>query len=293
MTELDVTRTPALPVWHWEIAVYLFLGGLAAGLMILGAVLGRRERPSRAMQLVPFLAPAILSIGMLALFFDLENKWHVLQFYTAFRITAPMSWGAWILVAVYPAAILLGLARLAPNVERPWLQRFAFEAATVRRLETANVILGIALGAYTGILLATLSARALWSSALLGPLFLVSGFSTGAALLMLLRITHDEHETVRRWDVAAIGVELALLGLLFVHLSANGAGGAAAANLFFGGPYTAAFWALVVIGGLALPLALEVLEKRSGLRPTYAAPALLLAGGFALRWIFVAAGQAL
>jgi protein NrfD len=280
MSEIDITRTAVLPIWHWEIPVYLFLGGLTAGLMILGALLGGRANASRAMRLLPLAAPLVLSLGMLALFLDLERKLHVFRFYTAFRVTSPMSWGAWILVAVYPATIALGLARAKVLV-----------LENLRRLERLNVILGIALGAYTGILLATLSARSLWSSALLGPLFLVSGFSTAAAFAMLLRLTHEEHAIVRRWDVIAIVAELALIGLFFVHLAANGSRERAAASLFFGGPYTAAFWSIVVIAGLALPLAIELLESRRALRATWAASALLLIGGFALRWIFVAAGQ--
>lgn len=280
MTELDITRTTALPVWHWEIPIYLFLGGITAGLMILGATLGARKQASAAMRLLPLVAPITLSIGMLALFLDLELKLHVFRFYTAFRITSPMSWGAWILVAVYPATILLGLARLRIVSDRH-----------LRALERANVILGIALGAYTGVLLSTLSARALWNSAILGPLFLVSGVSTGAALVMLFPITHEEHESVRRWDVLAIGIELALLAIFFMQLIVNGERGRAAAELFFGGNWTAPFWSLVVIAGLAVPLALELIESRRALRPTFVTPALLLTGGLALRWIFVAAGQ--
>lgn len=233
------------------------------------------------MRLVPLFAPVTLSIGMLALFLDLELKLHVFRFYTAFRVTSPMSWGAWILVGVYPAAILLGLVRLG---------RIA--ARHERLLEKANVILGIALGAYTGVLLSTLSARALWNSAILGPLFLVSGISTGAALVMLFAITHEEHAAVRRWDVIAIGAELLLLAIFFVQLTVNGERGRAAAELFFGGSWTAPFWALVVIAGLAVPLLLEIVESKRALKPSLVTPVLLLAGGLALRWIFVAAGQA-
>ena len=36
---------------------------------------------------------------------------------------------------------------------------------------------------YTGILLNTMVARPLWNSAILGPLFLVSGLSAGAAVM--------------------------------------------------------------------------------------------------------------
>ena len=42
-----------------------------------------------------------------------------------------------------------------------------------------------ALGIYTGILLNTMVARPLWNSAILGPLFLFSGLSAGAALIHL------------------------------------------------------------------------------------------------------------
>ena len=120
-----------------------------------------------------------------------------------------------------------------------------------------------------------------------------SGFSTGAALMMLFRLEHAEHATLRRWDIGAIGLETVLLGMFFVGLLANGGQrGRAAAALFLGGGYTAAFWALVVIAGLAMPLALELAEARKGLRPSVFAPLLLLVGGLSLRWIFVLAGQA-
>ncbi len=255
--------------WGWEIAVYLFLGGLAAGLMILSAI---AKRESFAMRVLPFAAPLALSAGMFALFLDLGAKMHVFRFYTAFRVTSPMSWGAWILIAIYPATIAYGF--------RP--------TEALRRL---NLGLGVALGAYTGILLATLTARAAWGSLFLGPLFLVSGVSAGAALTMFLPLTEAERRSVRRWDLAAIAAEGLVLVLFFLDLvAAGGARGRAAASLFFGGAYTAAFWSLVVIAGLALPAALEVIECRRRIHIAIA-PALVLAGGFALRWIFVAAGQ--
>jgi protein NrfD len=256
-------------VWGWEIAVYLFLGGLAAGVMVLSALV---ERESRAMRLLPFAAPLALSAGMGALFLDLDFKRHVFRFYTAFRATSPMSWGAWILLLIYPATILYGLRG----------------TETLRRI---NLALGAALGAYTGILLATLTARAAWGSLFLAPLFLVSGVSAGAALTMLLPLTENERRSMRRWDLGAIAAECVVLFFFFLDLAAaGGARGRAAASLFFGGPYTAAFWSLVVIAGLALPAALEAVEIRRRIHVVIA-PALVLLGGFALRWIFVAAGQ--
>jgi len=302
VTEIDVAGRSlhGLPVWGWEIPAYLFLGGLTAGIMVVAALMTRHvplPRQSKWMRWMPLLAPIVLSVGMGALFLDLENKLHVFRFYTAFRITSPMSWGSWILLLIYPAALLLGLARMNDReIERlPKIVQGVAQRARrcVARIERVNIILGIALGAYTGILLATLSARALWGSALLGPLFLVSGLSTGAALIMLFPINSEEHEAVRRFDLMAIGGEIVLLALFFVHLAGGSMRGRTAAALFLGGTYTAPFWALVVIAGLLVPLTLELFEKRLGLKATAMTSLLLLGGGFVLRWIFVAAGQAI
>ncbi|HET8541388.1 MAG TPA: NrfD/PsrC family molybdoenzyme membrane anchor subunit [Anaeromyxobacter sp.] len=307
MHELDIARhsrfvDPQLHVWGWEIPVYLFLGGMAAGAMILTALMAARPERSRVARWLPFAAPVLVSIGMGALFLDLANKLHVWRFYLAFRWTSPMSWGAWILIVVYPVTLLQGLAALADD-QVEWLAGRAgplaglvragraFALPRERALRTWAVGAGIALGVYTGILLSTLGARALWGSALLGPLFLVSGLSTGAALLMLFRVTPEERHFLARWDLLAIGLEVALLALLLVGLATGDAQSRGAADLLLGGRFTAPFWALVVIAGLAVPAALELLETRLHLRATWVAPALVLAGGLSLRWILVAAGQ--
>lgn len=310
MHELDLSRhsigiDPHLHVWGWEIPVYLFLGGMAAGAMILlPLLLARPGVRSRAARWLAFAAPALVSVGMGALFLDLGNKLHAWRFYLAFRPSSPMSWGAWILVAVYPVTLLAGLAALgdeqaeavAREARRLGLggavaRARAFALAHASGLRRASIGVGIALGVYTGVLLSTLGARALWGSALLGPLFLVSGVSTGAAFLMLFRISGEERATLARWDLAAMGVEVALLVLFLAGLASGGAGAQAAAGLVLGGSYTAAFWSLVVVVGLVVPAGLELLEHRLHLWPTLAAPALVLVGGLSLRWILVAAGQ--
>jgi len=316
MSEIEVMRNshlidPELHFWGWEIPVYLFLGGVTAGLMILSGLLATRGAPaerSKWTRWLPFAGPVLISLGMLALFLDLEFKLHVFRFYMSFEWTSPMSWGTWILVAIYPAAILLGFAGLKER-EVDALVRW-FPVRTMRlggltrwlhdlgrksgaNLGRANVVLGIALGGYTGILLGTLGARAAWSSIMLGPLFLASGLSTGAALMMLFPLEEKEHHFVRRWDLAAIGLELAFLALFFMGLvTGGGEDGRQAIALFFGGQYTSIFWSLVVFGGLLVPLAMETLESRKNLRPSLVAPALILIGGLTLRFVVVLAGQA-
>jgi protein NrfD len=315
MHELDVARhsrfvDPQLHVWGWEIPVYLFLGGLAAGAMILTAVLSGRQGDaargglpgSRAARWLTFAAPVLVSVGMGALFLDLANRAHVLRFYLAFRWTSPMSWGAWILLVVYPVTLLAGLAALTVDeVEKlssrlgvlggPLRAAHVFAVARAVPLRRWSIAAGVALGVYTGVLLSTLGARALWGSALLGPLFLVSGLSTGAAFMMLFRVTPGERHLLGRWDLAFMALEGLLLALFIVGLASGDAASRGAARLLLGGEFTALFWALVVLAGLAVPAALSGLELRLRLRPTLVAPALVLAGGLSLRWILVAAGQ--
>ncbi|MCA9592813.1 MAG: polysulfide reductase NrfD [Myxococcales bacterium] len=304
-TQHNAHINPTLHIWGWEIPVYLFLGGVVAGVMVLlGALEIRRgKRPtSAAAQWMPFVAIALLSLGMGALFLDLEHKSHVYRFYMAFQPTSPMSWGSWILVAVYPVLLLLGLGALNES-RREWLTEklssvkgiltwaFALADRTRRGIVWASVVLGVGLGAYTGLLLGTMAARLQWNTGLLAPLFLTSGISTGAALMMLFHLEEEELHLMVRWDTAAIVVELFLLGAMLVSFTTGGEIGEAAAHNLLGGPYTPWFWSLVVIGGLAVPLLMNVLEVRGKGRPTVLAPILILVGGLALRAVLVAAGQ--
>jgi len=300
---------PHLHIWGWEIPAYLFLGGMVAGILILTALTALRSgrNPgSRPLRLMPMVALGLLSLGMAALFLDLEYKLHVFRFYLAFLPSSPMSWGSWILVLVYPAAFLMGLTLLEPaertavRMWKPWRmlgmtgwvdRLFAFADSRRRGILIASLVAGACLGIYTGLLLGVLGARPLWNSTLLGPLFLVSGISTGAAFMLLFRPRDHEHRDLVRWDMAAIGAELLLLGLLLINLATGPQTSQAAAQLFLGGSWTGAFWALVVIAGLLVPLVMEVLEQRKHLNPTAISAALVLVGGISLRFILLMAGQ--
>jgi len=309
MQEYTTTRAhqlidPVLHVWHAEVAVYLFLGGLVAGLMVIsGLWVLRPAGPSRsrALALLPWAAPVLLSVGMFFLWLDLEHPFNAFRFYLAFRPTSPMSWGAWILLAIYPASAFLAWITTPVDLRERLVRRLPFgrhverigrwAVDRTRAVAVANVVLGAALGIYTGVLLGTLQARPLWNSAVLGPLFLVSGLSTGAAFMLLSRLDAGERKTLGRADMGFILVELALVSIWLIGLASGGSAARAAAGVVLGGPYTAAFWTLVVALGLLAPLAAEWLEHRHGAVPGRFAAVLVLVGGFALRWIIVYAGQ--
>jgi formate-dependent nitrite reductase membrane component NrfD len=303
-TRLNALIDPGLHIWHYEVPLYLFLGGLVAGLMVIAGlwmVRGPDEPRSRALRLMPWAAPVLISAGMLFLWLDLENPFNALRFYFTFQLTSPMSWGSWILLGVYPASTLLAWASTPPETRDRWLARLervpgigkldAWVGSHVPILATLNIVLGAGLGVYTGVLLGTMAARPLWNSAILGPLFLVSGLSTGAAFMMLYRLDRREKQLLSRADMGLISVELLLIALWMIGLAAGGAASRAGLHTIMGGPYTAAFWTLVVALGLVTPLVGEWIEHRRAAVPARFTAALVLVGGLALRWIVVYAGQ--
>jgi len=300
-TRLNHLVDPTLHVWAWPVPVYLFLGGLVAGMMaITGWFLfaDRRRRTDSVSYLLPSLGIVLLSAGMLALFLDLEHKAYVWRLYTTFQWRSPMSWGAWILVAVYPAlaaALLLHppawLTARAPALA-DLSRRLLADAPFVRGVAVANMVLGGLLGIYTGVLLSALGARPAWNSALLGPLFLASGLSSAAALVHMVARERAESEFLARADNRFLQAELAILALYLVGLVSSTRVHQEAAGLFLGGPYTAVFWVGVVGAGIAVPLFVQTLAVGHRVRHTSVAPVLVMAGGLLLRFVFVSAGQA-
>jgi formate-dependent nitrite reductase membrane component NrfD len=305
MPEIVSTRAnpmvdPGLHVWGWEIPVYLFLGGWVAGIMVLSGYplwKGRHEGRSCVCFAMPLVALALLSLGMLALFLDLEHKLHVFRLYVTFKPRSPMSWGAWILLLVYPVLIASALVRppaivlaLAPGLAAA-SRRLAGSRRALRVIGGAGMAGGVALGIYTGILLSALGARPLWASSLLGPLFLVSGLSSGAAFAHMAARDREESEALARADNAFLTAELALVALYLIGLSTAGEAQADAAGLLLGGPYTAVFWVLVVGLGILAPLLVQSLAVAHRIRHTPVAPALVLLGGLLLRIVIVYAGQ--
>lgn len=296
---------PHLHVWGWEIPVYLFLGGFTAGIMVLsGWALwkGRRNpRPHTTFALASsglfLLGLATISLGMLALFLDLGHKLYVWRLYLTVEPWSPMSWGAWILLLVYPvlaAGVLLdppkALVRWAPAL-RPAVDWMTARDWVRHATGFVSIATGVALGVYTGILLSALGARPLWSSALLGPLFLVSGLSTAAAFAHWASPEPEERVRLAWLDNLFLTVELGLIGLLLIGLLSSTAVHAEAARLLLGGPYTAVFWVGVVFMGILLPLAIQTLAVTHRIVHTPIAPILVMLGGLALRFVIVSAGQ--
>lgn len=305
MQEYTTTRNnhlidPSLTVWGWEIPVYLFLGGLVAGMMIISGYFlfkGRNKEEKCSCFYLPIISVVLLSLGMFALFLDLEHKLYVWRLYTAFEISSPMSWGAWILILVYPVIITNILIKPPAFITdrfsflSEWTKKINEHPYLIKNIGVTNMVLGGALGAYTGILLSSLGARPLWNSSLLWVLFLVSGLSTAAALVHLIAKDKYERELLAKADNGFLMLELFVLGMLLIGFLSSTQAHIEAAQLLITGPYAAVFWVFVIGMGIVIPLIIQLLAVNHKVQHTSVAPIMVILGGLILRFVIVSAGQ--
>jgi protein NrfD len=291
---------PFFQAWGWEIPIYLFLGGLVAGMMILSGyfILQNRQKENTcSCHVTPIISFIALSLGMLSLFLDLEHKLYVWRLYLTFKISSPMSWGSWILILVYPA--LIGSVMLNPpeklkkkyNFISVISNKINSKSNFIKIIGILNVLLGVALGIYTGVLLSTLGARPLWNSSMLWILFLISGLSSAAALIHMISKNKHESELLAKYDSAFLFTELFIIILFIVGLLSSTQVHIDAAKLILNGNFASVFWVFVVGLGIIIPLIIQPLAAYHKIQHTPVAPLLVLLGGLILRFVIVYAGQ--
>jgi protein NrfD len=291
---------PYLNIWHWQIPSYLFLGGLAAGILFFAGfftIMGKENKMEATVKKAPMIVPFVLMLGLFFLFLDLKHKLYFWQLYTTIRLESPMGWGSWVLMIITPISILWA-ASYVKEVFPNWDWKFkilnTIEAWLIRNrkiIAWPMAIYAVILGIYTGILLSAFNARPLWNTSILGPLFLVSGMSTAAAVIMLMSKDHKERKIMGRIDILLIIVELFFIIHLLMGFLAGSEVQINAANLFLGGKFTAPFFAFVVILGLIFPAVLEVFELKGFKVPIIVPAILILLGGLIFRFLMVEAGQ--
>ena len=305
MHEITTTRSnhlidPIFHAWGWEIPVYLFLGGMVAGMMIISGYFlfsGRYKETNCSCYYLPRMSFVLLSLGMLALFLDLEHKAFVWRLYTTFEITSPMSWGSWILIIVYPALLANMLMKIPPNFSSKF--RFIWDLSSklqqrpmlIKNIGVINMFLGAMLGIYTGILLSSLGARPLWSTSILWLLFLMSGLSAAAAFIHLIAKNKSERELLAKADNGFLVIELFVIGLMLIGLVTSTQVHMDAAYLLLDGPFAASFWVFVIALGIVIPLIIQLLAVNHKIQHTPVAPIMVIVGGLILRFVIVAAGQ--
>ncbi|MBV9470989.1 MAG: polysulfide reductase NrfD, partial [Abitibacteriaceae bacterium] len=262
------------PVWQWEIATYFFLGGLASGAYILGRLAERfggedyREitRAGTAIAAVAAIPCSPLLIKDLG---DPKRFHHMLR---VFKPKSPMNLGSWVLTA---CSALIGLAtvREVLDSKQEDLPTEAVRVAdgAINISDIVGLPLMLLLGSYTGILLSA-TATPVWSrNRWLGPLFISSAMSTGAAAISLaLEATSEAKspakDALQKVETTARVVEGAMLSGYLVSCGELN-------EPLTKGKFAPHLWGGTVGGGFMLP---ELLER-------------LPVGGKVRRWIKIIA----
>jgi formate-dependent nitrite reductase membrane component NrfD len=197
------------PVWHHDIAAYLFTGGLAAGSSLLAAGADLTGRPGlrragRATSFGALLASTYFLINDLG---RPERFHHMLR---VAKPTSPMSMGTWILSAYGGAAGVAAMSELAPVLPQRGL------LGLVRKiLPPVGRVAGLAAGAtapalatYTAVLLADTAVPS-WHEAYPELPFVFGGSALAAgAGAALVAAPLDETGPVRKLAVTGAAMEL-------------------------------------------------------------------------------------
>ncbi len=292
---------PQLHIWHWQIPLYLFLGGLAAGILFFAALfylLNKEEKFHKTVIFAPFFVPVFLLIGLFTLLLDLKHKLFFWRLYTTIRFESPMSWGAWTLLIITVLSFIWAAIHIKTLFPR-WDWKFVFlknfESFVnhhKRYFAVAILLFSLILGVYTGILLSAFNARPIWNTSILGPLFLTSGLSTGAAFNLFFVKSDDEKSYFVKISLLLIGVELFIIIHMLMGFLASSQAQIDAVKMFLGGEFTHHLWIFDIGIGLVLPAVIEVIWLRRKNLSLSIPAALILFGGMMMRFTMVHAGQA-
>ena len=264
------------PVWTWEVPLYFWFGGIAAGSSFI-ALAAEAVADEHAARVARFVSLGAIGPGGVLLIADLGRPARFLHMLRIFKPRSPMSMGAWCLSAFGGTLSgAIGADLLGRERER-------------RALTAATAFLGSYLGSYTGVLLAS-TAVPVWarSRLFLGPIFISTALAKSAAAnrlaLAALGTPHDDptRRALGAIETGAIVAEIALstvnerrLGELRHPLESGRAG-------------TYFRLAKAAIGA---GLAARVLGRRRDARLQHVSSVLYLAGGMAFRFGWVQAGR--
>ena len=264
------------PVWTWEVPLYFWFGGMAAGscFVALACDLAGDEKSARIARRVSLAA---VTPSPVLLVMDLGRPARFLNMMRIFKPRSPMSMGAWCLAGFSTLqAAAVGLDVLGRR-------------RGARAVNGANAVLGGYLGSYTGVLLAA-TAVPLWarSKLFLGPIFVATATATGAAASRLALVAaglpegHPTRTALGRVETGAMTAELLLSE---VNERRLGDLGAALEHGTPGREFRAAKW--LVRAGLSLRL----VRARTG-RPAHdVASVMYLLAGLLFRYAWVGAGR--
>ncbi len=283
------------PVWTQEVGTYFFLGGLSSSAFSIARLADRFGRGKY--RNVTQAGTAIAALAALPcaplLIWDLGDRTRFHHMLRVWKPSSPMNLGSWTLTTY---TLMGGIAAVRELLR--FLRKDAPLTGGAKAVDEAaglvadgvGVPLGLLLAGYTGVLLST-TANPLWSrNSWIGALFSASAVAAGSgAVRLTLEALGQEGaatEALGKVESAAHAAEAVC------HAGFLAQAGPLAKPLTQG-DYKTRYWAGAVGAGIVLP---EVLNRLPAPQPakrwlSVAAGLVALAGGYALRSTFVAAGK--
>ena len=276
-----------------NIAIYFYLTGLSAGSFILSTLaygfgmnqykpLGKVGIVSATMLLI--IAPFFLLIHIGIPY----RAWHLFVY---LNFASPITWGSFLLV-LYPINCLIyGYFMFKGNMRLTRIFGFI------------GIPLAISVHGYTGFILAFGKARALWNTALMPILFLVSAIVSGIALMILVCIIKDRFfSKEKKIDLTLIFnlgkllawmiiFDLFLVGSDLIVLSISHSDAQATAHLLLLGKFSPLFLIVENLLGKIVPFILLVVPKFRRLTFIVVASILVVIGIFFMRYVVVVGGE--
>ena len=284
------------PPLEFPIAIYFYLTGLSAGSFLLSTLAYgfglEKFKPIGLLGVA--MAIILLILAPLYLIIDLEQPMRFWHLFPYLNMTSPITYGTFLL-SLYPLnAIIYGYYMYKKNYKLTKLFGFI------------GIPLAISVHGYTGFILALSKARALWNTALMPILFLVSAMVSGIAMMIIAvaikqRFFSKEHRIhdgiindLCKILNATIFLDLFLILCDILILQTADTEAHHAAMLILTSDFSPLFLGVEIIIGSFVPLLIfniPYLNKKLGFK--VAAAILVMIGILAMRYVMVIGGQSI
>ena len=276
-----------------NIAIYFYLTGLSAGSFILSTLaygFGLNQyKPLGKVGVV--VATIVLIMAPLFLLIHIGMPYRTWHLFVYLNMASPITWGSFLLI-LYPINCIIYGYFMFKGKMRP-TRVFGF----------IGIPLAISVHGYTGFILAFGKARALWNTALMPILFLVSAVVSGIALMILVCIIKDrffsKEKKIDRVLILNLGklmawmivFDLFLVGCDLMVLSVSHSDAQAAAHLILRGKFSPLFLIVENLLGKIVPFILLIVPRFRRLATVIVASILVVIGIFFMRYVVVVAGE--
>ena len=283
--------------WGIPVAFDLFLAGFGAGALLLAVVadLFGGKRYQKIMRTGAFIAPWPVLLGVILLVVDLGNPLRFWEFLLRkgpgilmFNPDSVMSIGVWLLTFF----VILSLVYLVLCLVS-WV--FVWGAKLRQLVGVVASCFALLVTVYTGVLLAA-TPNPLWNSVLLPAVFSVSALSTGIAGVVFVLALGRIYKRAVKIDpfvseLEKINSRVIGLLLLIIILFVLAGIGSAQMRMIIGLRFGFLWWIGIVGLGLIVPLLFGIKGKANKPQASLVVSALVLLGGFLLRYVILMGGQ--